>query len=186
MKKIFVGFLFVFLNFNLTLDNTHVINMLPDFVGYLLLYMGTRELLEESPRYTAAGPWLLGLTVYGIASWLINLLGVDGGWVTSLLTLIAAGVTYYATWLVIKGFQDIENNNSVGIAAAESMRSWKICAIMNIAAILLAQVPIVGVLMIPCMVIVTIMLLASLNKTRKLYEAFRMIKPQSSNRGPEF
>ena len=56
MTKIFVGFLFVFLNFNFTLNDTYVINLLPDFVGFILLYMGTRELLEESPRYTTAGP----------------------------------------------------------------------------------------------------------------------------------
>lgn len=186
MTKIFVGFLFVFLNFNFTLNDTYVINLLPDFVGFILLYMGTRELLEESPRYTTAGPWLLGLTAHGIASWVINLLGLNGGWVISLLTLVAAAVTYYATWLVIKGFEDIEKNNSVGIAAAESMRSWKICAILNIVAVALSWVPVLSVLLLLGMVVVTIMLLVSLNKTRKLYEAFRMIKPQSNNGGPEF
>ena len=46
MTKIFVGFLFVFLNFNFTLNDTYVIKLLPDFVGFILLYMGTRELLE--------------------------------------------------------------------------------------------------------------------------------------------
>ena len=49
MTKIFVGFLFVFLNFNLTLNDTYVINLLPDFVGFILLYMGTRELLRKAP-----------------------------------------------------------------------------------------------------------------------------------------
>lgn len=117
---------------------------------------------------------------------MINLLGLNGGWVISLLTLVAAAVTYYATWLVIKGFEDIEKNNSVGIAAAESMRSWKICAILNIVAVALSWVPVLSVLLLLGMVVVTIMLLVSLNKTRKLYEAFRMIKPQSNNGGPEF
>ena len=186
MTKIFVGFLFVFLNFNFTLNDTYVINLLPDFVGFILLYMGTRELLEESPRYTTAGPWLLGLTAYGIASWVINLLGLNGGWVISLLTLVAAAVTYYATWLVIKGFEDIEKNNSAGIAAAESMRSWKICAILNIVAVALSWVPVLSVLLLLGMEVVTIMLLVSLNKTRKLYNAYRMLRPQSNNGGPEF
>lgn len=186
MSKIFIGFLFVFLNLSFKLDDIHVINLLPDFIGFMLLYLGTRELREESRRYTTAAPWLLVLTAYGIACWLMKLLGIDGGWVTSLLELVAAGVTYYATWLVIKGFEDIENNNSVEIAASGSMRSWRICAILNIVAVALSWVPVVGVLLLLGMVVVTIMLLASLNKTRKLYEAFRMIKPRSGNRGPEF
>ena len=45
MSKIFAGFLFVFLNFNLTLNQTYTVNLLPDFIGFLLLYLGTRELL---------------------------------------------------------------------------------------------------------------------------------------------
>ena len=112
--------------------------------------------------------------------------GLNGGWVISLLTLVAAAVTYYATWLVIKGFEDIEKNNSAGIAAAESMRSWKICAILNIVAVALSWVPVLSVLLLLGMVVVTIMLLVSLNKTRKLYNAYRMLRPQSNNGGPEF
>ena len=99
---------------------------------------------------------------------------------------ISAAVTYYATWLVIKGFEDIEKNNSAGIAAAESMRSWKICAILNIVAVALSWVPVLSVLLLLGMVVVTIMLLVSLNKTRKLYNAYRMLRPQSNNGGPEF
>ena len=186
MTKIFAGFLFVFLNLNITVNNANVINLLPDFVGFILLYMGTRDLLEESPRYVTAGPWLLGLTAYGIANWVLNLLGIDGGWVTSLLVLVAAVATYYATWLVIKGFVDIERNNSVEIGAAGSMRSWKICAILNIVAVALSWVPVLSVLLLLGMVVVTIMLLVSLNKTRKLYDAYRMLRPQSNNSGPEF
>ena len=37
MKKVFWGFFFVYLNFNLTL-NGHALNLLPDFVGYILLF----------------------------------------------------------------------------------------------------------------------------------------------------
>ena len=48
MSKIFIGFLFVFLNLSFKLDDTHVINLLPDFIGFMLLYLGTRELREES------------------------------------------------------------------------------------------------------------------------------------------
>lgn len=186
MSKIFAGFLFVFLNFNLTLNQTYTVNLLPDFIGFLLLYLGTRELLEESPRYSAAGPWLLALTAYSLAVWVLNFLGISGGWVASLLTLAGAVASYYATWLVIKGFGDIENNNRVEIGAMQSMRSWKICAILNIVAVGLSWVPLLNILLLLGMVVVTILLLVSLNKTRKLYDAFRLLKPQSNNNGPEF
>lgn len=185
MRKIFLGFLFVFLNFSIVINGTHVINLLPEFVGYILLYAGAREMQEDSSRYITAQPWLLGMAVFCAANWGLKALGI-GGWVISLLELAAAVITFYATWLVIKGFEDIERNNSVEIGAAGSMQSWRICAILNIAAVLLAGVPLLSVLLLLGMVVVTIMLLISLNKTRILYEAFRMLRPQSNNAGPEF
>ena len=100
--------------------------------------------------------------------------------------MAGAVASYYATWLVIKGFGDIENNNRVEIGAAQSMQSWKICAILNIVAVGLSWVPVLSVLLMLGMVVVTILLLVSLNKTRKLYDAFRLLKPQSNNNGPEF
>ena len=43
MKKVFWGFFFIYLNFNLTL-NGFTLNLLPDFVGYLLLYQAAGTL----------------------------------------------------------------------------------------------------------------------------------------------
>ena len=49
MKKLFWGFFFVYLNFNLNL-NAHSINILPNFVGWWLVLQGMEELKHES-RY---------------------------------------------------------------------------------------------------------------------------------------
>lgn len=55
MTKIFIGFLFAFLDFNLLL-NGHVLNLLPDFVGTILMLLGTQELSAESERYSPCAP----------------------------------------------------------------------------------------------------------------------------------
>ena len=177
MAKIFAGFLFVFLNFNLNFNNgaSGSLNLLPDFVGFILLYLGTQ-----------AKPWLLGLAVYSGIVWVMNLMGRTGSWLAVVLSLVAAVATYYATWLVIKGFDDIEKKNSVGIAADECMRIWKICAILNIVAMAFSWVPVINILLVLGMVVVTIMLLVSINKTRKLYEGYTMLRHGPGHQGPEF
>ena len=43
MKKLFWGFFFIFINFNIAI-NSHVLNLIPSFVGYLLLYQAAGEL----------------------------------------------------------------------------------------------------------------------------------------------
>ena len=44
MKKVFWGFLLIFVNFNLTL-NGHILNLFPTFAGYILLYQAAEFLV---------------------------------------------------------------------------------------------------------------------------------------------
>lgn len=186
MDKIFVGFLFCYLNFNLNI-NAVSINLLPEFVGYLLLYLGAKELVNESERYTKVQPLLMGLTVYHAIVWLMALIGRTGSIVALLLNLIAAVVGIYATYQVVMGFQDIERAHSVDIAAEKSIFSWKVCAGINVAAILLAWIPVLNILLLLGMVVAVIFLLVSIHHTRKLYNAFGLLRPESRDvNGPEF
>ena len=43
MSKLFWGFFFIFINFNLNV-NQYSLNILPPFVGYFLLWQGMRQL----------------------------------------------------------------------------------------------------------------------------------------------
>lgn len=73
MTKIFIGLLFIFLNVNIG-----TINILPDFVGYILLFVGLDEGYEcpslNASRTIAVASavimavvWLAGLFGYGMA-----------------------------------------------------------------------------------------------------------------------
>ena len=55
MKLIFWGFLLDFLDFNLTL-NGFSIDILPDFVGWLLVLFGARRMREENERFARMQP----------------------------------------------------------------------------------------------------------------------------------
>lgn len=69
MKKVFWGFFFIYLNFNLTL-NGFTLNLLPDFVGYLLLYQAAGTLAGESGRFPKLRPFSVAMAVYtGICGW---------------------------------------------------------------------------------------------------------------------
>ena len=47
MRKLFYGFLLMFLSFDLAV-NGHTLDVLPDFVGYFLLIRGMKEMEAES------------------------------------------------------------------------------------------------------------------------------------------
>ena len=50
MNKIFAGFIFLFLNFNIHFGQG-TLALIPDFVGTLLLYLGAKEMAGESPYF---------------------------------------------------------------------------------------------------------------------------------------
>ena len=59
MNQIFLGMLFVFLDLTLNINNC-TIDFLPDFVGYILMMKGLREMESESACFTKSRPWAMG------------------------------------------------------------------------------------------------------------------------------
>jgi len=43
MSRIFTGFLFIFLDFNLNLGNSQI-GLIPDFIGYIIMLGGLAEM----------------------------------------------------------------------------------------------------------------------------------------------
>ena len=69
MRKLFWGFFFIYLNFNLNL-NQYSLNILPNFVGYILLLQGMKQLEEESRFFRRARPFAVGMAVYEAILWI--------------------------------------------------------------------------------------------------------------------
>lgn len=89
MRELFWGFFFIFVHFNIDID-VHRINLLPPFVGYLLLRKGGEALREESQQFAAYRPAALGLMVYSAVIWAVHVLGIRvDGLTAGLLDLVS-------------------------------------------------------------------------------------------------
>lgn len=66
MKKIFIGLIFIFFNFNISLETT-ILPLMPDFVGYLFISFGAKEMIAASGRFNNVSAFSLLLTyVFGV------------------------------------------------------------------------------------------------------------------------
>ncbi|WP_298035175.1 hypothetical protein [uncultured Dysosmobacter sp.] len=182
MKKLFWGLFFVFLNFNLSV-NQHTLNLLPPFVGYYLLYQGTKELDGESQLFRNVRPFAVGMGVYTAILWLGDLLGVSGGSgvIGGLLGLLAVLVGLYICWALIQAVRDMEERRGADLNSAAMRRAWIVLAVSQAACWLcvwlLSGLAILGLI---AGLIGIILLLMAFWKGQKLYEAYL---PQVS--GPE-
>ena len=126
MKKLFWGFFFICLNFNLTF-NGHQLNILPDFAGYILLLRGIGELAEESAFFERARPFAIGMAVYTAILWIGALLAITSeGWIASLLGLAATVLSLYISWLLIRGVLEMEEGNVADWGGKTLLSRWKL------------------------------------------------------------
>ena len=139
MSSIFWGFFFIFVNFNLTV-NGHVLNLLPPFVGYLLVMRGCRELGEESALFASIRPFALGMAVYTGILWLGDLLAVtgQGSWLTMLLGLVSMAVSLYVSWAVVQAIRDVEALRGADLNGASLHTAWMVLAVAQVASWVLA------------------------------------------------
>lgn len=138
MRKLFWGFFFINLNFNLSV-NQHTLNVLPDFVGYILLLQGMKELEAESSLFQGARPFAMGMAVYTAILWVGALLGVisNGGWVSQLLSLVAMIMALYISWVLVQGVLDMERSKAADLNGAKLYQWWKGLVAIQVAAKLL-------------------------------------------------
>lgn len=73
MKKIFAGLIFILFNVHVTLGG-YMIGLLPDFVGYLLVAAGLKEVWQEEGVFENLVPLALELAVFTGVIYLIRLL----------------------------------------------------------------------------------------------------------------
>ena len=114
MKLIFWGLLLDFLDFNLTL-NGFSIDILPDFVGWLLVLFGARRMREENERFAQMQPAAGVLFAVYLLSFLLQPFGsvdLDDSLPAVALALAVDLVFFalyaYVLWQLVRAMQEME------------------------------------------------------------------------------
>lgn len=139
MKKLFWGFLLMFLSFDLEL-NGHSLDVLPDFVGYILLLRGIDELNEESSLFKGARPYAIAMAIYSAILWVGELLAITSGdsMIASFIDLMAMIVALYIAWVLIQGVMEIESNCGADLHTVGLYKWWKGLVAIQVTAKLLS------------------------------------------------
>lgn len=170
MNKLFWGFFFTFLNINLTLGSSSTLNLLPDWVGYILLLLGCRELLEESDLFARPRPWCIGMAVYTGLLWLWGLRGDGDGLFPQLLSLAAALVGLWLTKLIIDAIANMEQRRDAYFGSQYLYKVWKVSAICSVASyVLLILAPMLAILSLLAGAVAGIIFLVAVHRARKAY-----------------
>lgn len=174
MRNLFVGLLFVFLDFNLDFGLTRV-GLIPDFIGYIMIMIGLNELIFLSPRFKKAHPFAIGMVVYSSVLYVADFFGVwvqfggISGWLGLGLGLVSVAVSLYISYCIVKGVHDLEIEEGRDLNGERLFSTWKLLAIFSAISYVIIIIPVLGIISIVASLVVGIIFLVAFNKTKNAY-----------------
>ncbi len=134
MGHIFWGYIF------LLFDLRIVVNLTPDFLGYLLLCEGLRRLAGESDEFEKASPWALGLMIVELARiFLLNALPSSIPLILFNFCVLAASL--YLRYRIICGIGELEGKYRKNLGEEPMRFLWKVQAVLESGCALLSRIP---------------------------------------------
>ena len=177
MRRIFHGFMFAFLDFNLNLGSSSI-DLIPDFIGYIMIAQGLDELAVFSPRFVRIRPYAAGMAIYSGAWYVFALLGLSAGLgpvIHMILTLAETIVSLKISFEILMGIMDMEDFSRQNLNTHSLLYVWKWLAVTTTAsgvfAYLTPGLAVLSLLTVLIALVVIIAWLVSFSKTANLYEA---------------
>ena len=126
MGKIFAGLLFVFLHFKI-----NGFDLLPDFVGYVLIWRGMKSVPECTSwqKSWAAVAAVASVAMFGVSLVGIRFPGVMGTGVNLVITALHMAVTFD----IVRGLEELEQLSGADLQAVWLRKVWYIILIATAA-----------------------------------------------------
>ncbi len=172
MKKIFIGMIFIFLDFELKFG-TASIDLIPDFIGYILMFNGLDELLTESPRFSKARSLAIGMSIYSAVVFVLDMFSGYGeimGYAAILLGAIATAVSLFISYNIICGLADIERTRNADLKSKQLKTAWTVFAVAQVCSYFGLLLPAAAIVFIITSFICCVIFLCMFYKAWKAYE----------------
>ena len=171
MNKLFWGFFFLYLDFDLNFGAS-TLELLPEWLGFVLLYLACGELLGESDLFQKPRPFCVGLSIYSAIIWVLDFAGFDteAGVLSWILSIAFSVLTLYVGYLVIEAFRNVEMRRNYDLCSVHLRKVWLVLAVTTAAGyVLLLLLPTLALVCAIAAGIAGIVFLVAVHGTRKAW-----------------
>jgi hypothetical protein len=170
MKNIFIGFLLVFLDFDLKFGNSKI-GLIPDFIGYFVMISGLVEMAGESPLFMKVKPYVTGMAFYTGVLYVLNLAGISMslGVLSYGLAFIPTVVSLYISYNIVMAVIDMEGKYNTSFNGGSLKPIWTLLAVFNILSFVSLLFSAAAIIFIIVSFIVAVYFLFAFNKSKNLY-----------------
>ena len=132
MLLFFIGFLFIFLDFPVTIGQA-TINFIPDFVGYIFLLFGCHTIGKESNHFIPVRIVSFILALWGVANFVLSLIAFEfNTYVNMIVNIVVALGALYLTYEFTEGVKEYELAIGKPIGAAQLSSAWILLCMGNL------------------------------------------------------
>lgn len=173
MNKLFLGLLFVLLDFNINFGQCSI-GLVPDWLGFWFLHQGLMELSEEWDGFRNGRIAAIGLLVYSAVLYIMDLfaLSAQTDVVVWILSLVYTVVFLFLLRQIAKGICYMEDTHRWDLEGGKLESLWMALAVIDILGVALSLVPVVGAVCNLAALVVAVCYLAALNGTKKRYHEY--------------
>ena len=175
MQSIFYGMLLSFFDLNFSIGDSKI-GLIPDFLGYILMLKGVRELAIESDHFTKVKSYIKLMVVYTLYLYTMGLLGISGQIneiFNIMLAITFAIISLYITYNIVMGIADIEERYKYNLKSEMLYSLWKAHAIFTILTYIAAFIPVL-VFIIIIGFIVNIYFIVQFHNSKNLYYELKL------------
>ena len=171
MKVLLLGMLFVYLDLNLDLGG-HILDVLPDFVGYLLMARGLSGLRRESGSFARALPVTQAMTACSGVLYVLEFVAgtVQDRFVNYCLGLAAVATGLLIGFWLVSGIRDLERTRGVDLEGEKLRSLWMYSAVVQCIASLCGWLPLVGSVCAMGAFVMNLCFLAAFYRSENLFE----------------
>ena len=172
MRYIFIGLILNFLDFNVNFGSSNI-ELLPDFVGYILMYQGMKELSGDSEWFRKLPSFTIAMAIYSGIIFVLELFGMSTEssiWLFIILGIISQIISLYIIYGIIMGIMDMERDNTWELYSEPLFSAWKVIVVCSILVIpLMLVLPVLSLIGAIIQLIASIYFLISFNRTKNAY-----------------
>ena len=169
MDRIFYGLIFVLLSVQF-----NTVDLLPDWLGYLLMYPGLGQLASESRHFAALRPLCLVMNVYTL---LLSCAGFPESTMV-VLGMISVAVKLYMLRRLVQGMEELQAGCTTANLEIDTLRSrWTLVVTAEAvvcAAVLLGMNGLITGLIGLASIIISVLFLMVFHRARLAYRAARL------------
>lgn len=138
MIKLALGMLFILMNFSLDIGELSI-NILPEFVGYLLILSAVDKLKTKSAYFDKMSGLLFFMAMYKIADYIVSMLNVNAGMIATVFFyggIVATILGLIIQYRVFCGIDEIAYNDDVRVKTGRIFVLYKINVVITVLAYL--------------------------------------------------